>query len=393
MKSSEVECALPTCDEVFLKRTHNHLYCSKVCKRKAENGGVNRQIILNISDSPAINQDDDGDEDIKDFLRKENARLERLASKHKNVKDEAINTVYGVAKSVFTSFDLPKIAPPRKDARLKEEEVAVAVLSDFQLGKNTKTYNSDVCAQRIDLYGDEVVRITDIMRSDHPVRHLRCWMLGDIVEGEDIYPGQTNEIDSSLYKQVGVNGPAILYKFFTKMLQNFDSVHVVCVIGNHGTLTGGRKNTYNNETNMDRLLYKIMEWIFIDEPRITFEIPDGDGETSFYAIDSIGEYSTLLLHGNQFPNPTSTHGYFKKVMGWKDGAIPEKFNDVIAGHWHHNVKMTLGSTTLRIVGSPESYNTFAQELLGAMSPPSQHLQFVNPRTGVTSEHTVLLDKV
>jgi hypothetical protein len=55
--------------------------------------------------------------------------------------------------------------------------------------------------------------------------------------------------------------------------------------------------------------------------------------------------------------------------------------------------MTLGSSTLRIVGSPESYNEYAQERLAAMSLPSQHLQFVDADYGITSEHTILLDKI
>jgi hypothetical protein len=176
-----------------------------------------------------------------------------------------------------------------------------------------------------------------------------------------------------------------------RWIEEFDTIHIVGVIGNHGALTSPRRNTYNPETNMDRLLYKILEWMFAYEDRVSFTIPDGDGESNFYAVDTIGNYSTLLLHGNQFPPPSSTHSYYKKVMGWKDGAIPEKFEDVYAGHFHQNVKMTLGSSTFRMAGSPESFNTFAQEILAVMGRPSQNLQYVHPDNGVTSEWTIYLD--
>ena len=99
----------------------------------------------------------------------------------------------------------------------------------------------------------------------------------------------------------------------------------------------------------------------------------------------------MLIHGDQFPAPTATHAYYKKVMGWKDGAIPETFQDVYMGHYHQNAKMTLGNTILRISGSPESYNTYAQEVLAAMGRPSQPLQFVHPINGITGEYTVWLD--
>jgi hypothetical protein len=78
-------------------------------------------------------------------------------------------------------------------------------------------------------------------------------------------------------------------------------------------------------------------------------------------------------------------------MGWKDGAIAEPFDDVFMGHYHQNAKMTLGNSILRISPSPESYNTYAQEVLAVMGRPAQHLQFVHPLVGVTSEHTIYLD--
>ncbi len=390
----ETICALPGCDELFVKRTHNHLYHSKKCKRQAESLGK-RKIVAPIA---RLYKVEDSEEEQLDegtminYLRAENKRLANAVAKYKLARQDMVETLEATAREVFTSFQVsPAPKPTFAKSSSGDEEVAVAVLADWQLGKVTPTYDSQVCADRIDLYGDEVIRVTNIQRKDHPVKHLRVWILGDIVEGEDIFPGQANEIDSSLYVQVGVNGPKILGDFLNKMLAHFETVHVVGVIGNHGTLTGGRKNTYNNETNMDRLLYKIMEWIFQKEDRITFHVPDGYGSSSFYAVDEIGNYSTLLLHGNQFASPTSIHSYFKKIMGWKDGAIPERFDDIAIGHWHHNMKMTLGSSTLRIVGSPESHNEFAQEKLGAMSPPTQHLQFVNPKTGVTSECTILLE--
>jgi hypothetical protein len=394
-------CALEGCGEVFTKKTHNHLYHSKRCKREAEQVARHKEVIEDLRKAtkreifPLDHEDqiDEEDLDLIAHLRSENKRLARALTKAKLMKQDLTETVEDVAREVFSSFEVPRVPKPDPDKRRGKEEVAVAVLADWQLGKATRTYNSEVCADRIDYYADEVIRHTNVMRSDHPVRHLRVWILGDIVEGEDIFPGQTNEVDSSLYTQVGVNGPKILGNFLNKMLANFDTVHVVGVIGNHGTLTGGRRNTYDNETNMDRLLYKIMELIYAGEPRITFDIPDGYGSTNFYAVDTIGSYSTLLMHGNQFPAPSAVHGYFKKVMGWKDGAIPEPFQDVAIGHWHHNMKMTLGSSTLRIVGSPESYNEYAQERLAAMSLPSQHLQFVDADYGITSEHTILLDKI
>src|SRR5690606_3245952 len=120
----------------------------------------------------------------------------------------------------------------------------------------------DVCEQRIELLCDKTERLVNIQRSDHPVRKLRVWMLGDIIEGELIFPGQPHLIDSSLYRQVTVDGPRICANYLRRMLALFEEVEVVCVIGNHGRLGGRASRDYNPETNADRMLYRILQMMF-----------------------------------------------------------------------------------------------------------------------------------
>jgi hypothetical protein len=170
-----------------------------------------------------------------DFIRSENKRLAKLAEKNKNVKDEAILAVYEAAYDAFVDFELPPIKENKiVSGKSGVGETAVAVFGDWQLGKVTPTYNSEVLSQRIESYAEKLVEITNIQRTHHPVDNLHVWLLGDIVEGEEIFPGQSHLIDSGLYRQVGVNGPEILGNFLRTALQNFKHVHVTGVIGNHG---------------------------------------------------------------------------------------------------------------------------------------------------------------
>ena len=359
-----------------------------------KDGSYSQSSVMEINEepeeSPLISMVSDS---RNDFLRSENKRLAKLVEKHKNVQHETAVAVYQAAFDVFSNFELPKIKQPniKNSNKHKTPETAVAVFADWQMGKVTPDYNTDVLEQRIDQYTEKLIEITEIQRMDHSVDDLHVWLLGDIVEGEEIFPGQSHLIDSGLYRQVGINGPRILGKFFSTALENFKRVHVVGIIGNHGAVGGKMRKQHDPETNMDRLLYKIIDHMFEKEERITFNIPDGIGERNWYAIDNIGNYSSLLIHGDQLPSPTSYHGYFKKVMGWKDGAIPEHFDDVFMGHYHQQFKMTIGTTTLRISGSPESHNTYAQEYFSSMSRPSQHLMYVHPEHGVTSEYSIWLD--
>ena len=189
--------------------------------------------------------------------------------------------------------------------------------------------------------------------------------------------------------------------FVTKMLENFEKVTFVGVIGNHGSIGGRARRDHDPETNADRMLYRIVELMFENEKRISFNIPDGRGERHWYAIDSIGKYKSLLIHGDQFGSLSSFYSFQKKVYGWKiggierkdnDGNLIDEFNDVYFGHFHTPTKMTFNTVQCRISGSPESTNTYAIEVLGAVGQASQPLMFVHPEKGiVTAEYTCWLD--
>jgi hypothetical protein len=322
-------------------------------------------------------------------------RALREIAKLRKTKAELSEAVYRAASDCFSALVIPPVPAPKKKPREKDghEEVAVSWLGDLQLGKVTPTYNSKVCEQRVGFLADKVRRLTDIQRSDHPVREARVWMLGDMIEGLTIFPGQQWLVDSSLYRQIALDGPRIIGNFLRSLLADFDRVHVTAVIGNHGRL--GRHGEYDPETNGDRMVYRITQQLLEGEKRLTWNIPDGMGERHWYAIDTIGKYSALLFHGDQFggkfQGSLTRMGVQRKVGGWKAGAIPERFDDVAFGHWHQDYVDNVCGTRAMCNGSPESTNTFAQEALAALSVPFQRLQFVHPGHGqVTAEYKVRL---
>jgi len=326
-------------------------------------------------------------------LRESNRDLLRRLSKANASKEELVEAVYQAAKDGLSGLVLDTIPAPRPPKAPGETEVALAVLSDWQLAKRTSTYNSDVCEERIERLAERIVRLTQIQRADHAVDDLHVHVLGDIVEGELIFPGQAHQIDASLYRQVTLDGPRILGNFLRRMLANFERVHVTAVIGNHGALGGRARQDYNPETNADRMLYRIVQQILAGEERLTWNIPDGPGESTWYAVNEIGKYRTLLLHGDQFRGTSGLpwYGIQKKAGGWALGAIDEIFDDIDFGHFHQPTRLTLNRVTARCNGSTESDNGYAREQLAAVGQPSQGLRFVHPSKGmVTAEYTVWL---
>jgi hypothetical protein len=82
-------------------------------------------------------------------LRSTNLRLLRQLDKAKASKEELVDAVYRAATDAARSLVIPPVPRPERDRRRGKAEVAVAMLSDWQLGKKTPTYSSEICEQRI----------------------------------------------------------------------------------------------------------------------------------------------------------------------------------------------------------------------------------------------------
>jgi hypothetical protein len=331
-------------------------------------------------------------------LKNTNERLLRQIDKLKDKKADLIEAVYQGARDGMSTLTLPKISKstiPNK--KTKDTEICVPLLSDIQLAKRTPDYDSKIAEKRVIEYANRIVKLTKIQRQSHNVNKCVVLALGDIVEGELIFPGQSHLIDSSLYRQVTVDGPRILYAFFTTLLQEFDEVECYWVIGNHGALGGRSRRDYNPETNADRMLGKILDTMFANEKRIKFHIPEGVDQ-HWYTVADLGVKAKFFcFHGDNIRGSMGLpfYGYNKKILGWKALAsqgLMENFTHAVCGHYHTPTSLYINDVRVWVNGSTESYNSYAQEQLASMGRPSQFCLFVKPSKGVTAEYLVNLEE-
>lgn len=325
---------------------------------------------------------------------------DKLARQLHEVKHKQADYLATVREAVEESVGRIRVAPVgREDIALpsrslgKGEEYAVALLSDMQTGKITPDYDSAVARVRVERYADKIIELATIQEQHHPVRHCVIPMLGDMVEGVDIFPGQQWLIDSTLYDQVFNTTPTILADFARRLLQHFDTVTVYAVDGNHGRI--GRKGQFGPMDNADRMVYRVTELLMRDEPRFKLVMTDPAGERNWFHVMRLGAYSALLIHGDQIRGAMGFpwYGLGKKVNSWAAGGLGRDvtFQDVFMGHYHQLSLIPLNHRNVYANGSTESYNTFAQENLAAQSEPSQWLLFVDPRKGrVTASYGVHL---
>src|SRR5690606_39561560 len=90
----------------------------------------------------------------------------------KDRTEAVVEAVYSAVADSIQALNIPPVEPPKKDRRTKGEEIAVLLQSDWQLGKRTPTYSSEVCEARIALLREKVDRLVVILRADHPVKRI-----------------------------------------------------------------------------------------------------------------------------------------------------------------------------------------------------------------------------
>ncbi len=325
------------------------------------------------------------------------SEIERLKAAHRKAlrklddrdlqKRELIEAVYQAAQEAATAMNLKPVAPPKADKRQADDEVAILILSDWQLGKITPTYNSEICADRILQLAEKVNKLVEIQRKAHPVKEIRVYLLGDLIEGEDIFPGQAHLVDASLYNQV-FHGGEILAGLIRTLAGSFENVKVVGVIGNHGRL--GRKGTFHPESNADAMMYRIASMLVKEQKNVEWVETLAKGERAWFATDEVKGKTWFLFHGDQVSGGFAGfpwYGFGKKLQGWNMTVAP--FHYSVAGHFHTPTRMYLNGITHWSGGSTESSNTYAQEQLASAGEPCQWLLFQHPE-GVTAEYLIRL---
>lgn len=285
----------------------------------------------------------------------------------------------------------PAVPAPKPDKRRGNAEVALLHVSDWQWGKVTGSFNSDVAKKRVERLSERVVRLTEIERADHPVRECHVMLGGDMAEGVSIFPGQPFEVDGSLFKQMfGVAGAC--EQMLRVFLSNYEKVVCWEEPGNHGRL--GRKGDHPHEDSADLLIYRLIRERLADyekNGRLVWNETQG-----WHSIVEVGEYRALLVHGDEvrsFGGQTPAFGIAKKVNAWATGVVAP-FTDCYMGHWHQPLVVPLAHGRGRVFVNPsiESDNVYAQEFVGATGTPGQRLNFIAPARGrVTTERIVWLD--
>jgi hypothetical protein len=299
-----------------------------------------------------------------------------------------IEVVQEIAKLPLPDLSCPGL--PRQP-RTRKYETAVLHISDVQWGKITSSYSSKVAEQRLLNLAIHVGKIIDARKLSARIDELRLFIGGDIVEGENIFPGQSRHIDASVYAQAIHGASASLSKLVLRMLRHVPKVVVRSVRGNHGRDPGG------SSANWDEVCYEVIKRnllggqdLYPERKKIQQRIEFGPiGE--WYNVDRVYGYGNLLIHGDQLKGSLGGNNFKVKIAGWID-AIPEPWDYLWLGHFHQYSSWIVNNRTVLVNGTTESDNQYAQESFAGVGIPCQRLGFFTEKYGLTAEYPVYLIK-
>jgi hypothetical protein len=282
----------------------------------------------------------------------------------------------------------PKAKPDRWIST--DPEVAMLCVSDAQVGQlvtdddthGLNSYDLDTFLTRRRILEEKVLWMLALEGAVRPITELCVLFLGDMVEGETIFPGQAFQVDTDLLSQL-----MVCVDEFAAMLSAFASVvpqvSVYCVPGNHGRVGRRGDSTLNLDLLLYRLLPKWLErhdnvWFAPVGPKVMmFEKPAGQ--------------THAILHGDQIKAWMNIPYYGIDRSAQRIASFTSRPIDCMwVGH-HHQAANLQGATQRIANGSFVGASKFSAEELLTGDIPRQWLVGWG-REGQTWEYPIRLAK-
>ncbi|WP_143089127.1 hypothetical protein [Paenibacillus sp. UNC496MF] len=342
----------------------------------------------------------DPDPDFKELMQaaKEKARKERDEKLLKKLIKERAQTelIIDTLRDSIATLPFVDIKQPTPVGTERAEEEALLLFSDAQIGEEITLaetngigeYNFAIFQARFDYLTKEVRRIAKRQGVDGKIKKLHFGMLGDNVDGINIYRGQEHHLDLFVTDQV-LLGCQEIAKGLIEMLDQFETIEITGIVGNHGRI--GRKGENPSHINWDYLMYRFLEIMLGNyKERIIFNIPI----SNWVIVDIMGN-KFLFLHGDtikgwnglpyygidradsRLTKMLSAHGKYYKYM--------------CLGHHHNPADIDSPGGEKILNGTMVGGSTFSINTLHTSSRPSQWFFGVNEK-GITWRHKILLDE-
>ena len=275
-------------------------------------------------------------------------------------------------------------------------QTIVLELSDIQAGTlitkestgGLNEFNWEILCEYFNNLFIGVQEVTTALQKSSPITSLHVHMLGDIVEGAQIFPGQEQHICKDLFHQV-IGVTDLIEDFLLKCLTLFDTIHVAAVCGNHGRV--GKKGENPHWVNWDRIVYEFVKRELSNYPAITWQMDD-----SWWQIDTIYSYKFYLTHGDDIRCWQGIPYYGIDRSAQRETELlrmSEQYYDYfMIGHLHTPSVIPGVATTKFVNGCFPGGTIFTMKNMGVASRPQQWLLVVHPKWGVYYHCPIFLQR-
>lgn len=243
----------------------------------------------------------------------------------------------------------------------------VLMLSDHHIGKKVTNENHELVFN-MQIAIDRIISIPELLLDQLPIEDLKSadeivvLLIGDHVDGEDIFPHQNIHLESHVADQV-LTVTKAHWNLLRSLRVMFPLVRVITARGNHGR-SGG-----SPESNWDNIFYQHLALLVDMENDPNLVIRNKYGEFSNFMVK---EWRGHMRH--KAPVQCDTAASRDKFAGWRD---IHNYDFMCYGHWHHWGVHTYNGRPIFRNGSLSGGDDYS-ETFGSSDNPNQVVFGVTP---------------
>ena len=332
-------------------------------------------------------------------------KLYTQAIKDSVKKELIIESISQLAPS-FTPKTVQDYKTPNGEFKGQHTQTMVAPLSDTHIGESVNqeqmvglnSYNFDIFNQRLYGWANQLLNLVNYRRNIAEVDDLIVPMLGDMISG-DIHEELARSNINNCMEQM-IRGANLIAQALMFLAPHFKTIHVPCVVGNHGRMT--RKPPMKDKyMDWDFMLYQWISTFCKNQKNITFDIPK-----SFLNTFEVYKNTILIMHGDSISGAGSSQSIAKAltslrgVLQYQNGVNLEtgsnnkviQFDSAIIGHFHRIDEIDIGTGELHIAGCMKGPDEFALQRLHAATKPKQLALYFHPKYGYVGKEIIYLNR-
>jgi len=186
----------------------------------------------------------------------------------------------------------------------------IAFVSDFHFGRRTAGWNAKRAQSTLQRISSQISDLAVAYKANR----IHILFLGDIMDGESVYPNQAYELELTGFEQV-YEGAYLFSEHFVKPISAIAPVSLDGVPGNHAYLRFAYK-----KTNLDAFFYATLTQL-LRESGVRFHssfFQRGKNDALEVKVATCGQFKVLIGHGHFLKSVADIpiYGAQRRVLSW-----------------------------------------------------------------------------